>query len=145
MTDSIKTKLNELMKEVVIDEFINSDIVTIVIPSTNNWKYPLPDFVKGSSYIKIEISNWSKEESFYDDKGINIVLAFGNDENEKFFKWDEIKAVVSSDGNIIIMKPYDTIEFAPPPNLTMKDIMHDNEGQKKSMESLLKRNPHLKR
>ena len=147
MTENIKNKFNELMKEIIIHEFVNSDVVSLMLPTTDNWENgPLPEHVLGSAYMRIDIKQWSKEESFYDDRGINIVLAFGHTENSKFFSWNEIKAVIAPDNTIMIMKPYDTVKVIEvPAELSLKDVMHDEKGQKKSMESLLKKNPHLKR
>jgi len=145
MNEHLKNKFNELIKEIITHEFDNSDVVKLLLPSTDNWECPLPSSVTASSYFVIDLVNWSKEESHHDDNGIYIRVAFGNEENSKFFRWDEIKGILASDNKFVVLKPYDTNEIAVPKNLSMKDVMHDDKGQKKSMESLLKKNPHLKR
>jgi hypothetical protein len=132
-------KIEEVFKELLINEFDNSDSLCLLVPTTDDWEFPLPKNLTEVKNMFIEISDWTKENSYYTDDGVYIVTAFGDDENSKLFRYEEIKALANENKLMLLTKPYDEQDINPEPEkqLTLSDIMHkDPEGIKHSMSKL---------
>ena len=137
--------MEAVFQTLVRHEFDFSDTITLGVRTTNDWEYPLPNELLQSEYMTLVISGWSGENSYPTDEGILIVTAFGDQENSKLFKWEDIKGIFTKEGLPMIVKPYDPIKEEPKPqrpNLTLKDVMHpETEGLKHSRSKLRKLNP----
>lgn len=114
----------------------------LLVPSTDDWELPLPESTP-SDYMIILIRNWTKEVSHYTTDGVYIRTAFGDYENTKYFPYTEIRGVTDMTMQPLFLKPYDTTAptIEVPKGLSLKDVMHDEEGQKRSMAALKKHNP----
>ena len=133
--------MEALFETLVRHEFDFSDTITLGVRTTDDWSSPLPKELLESEYMTLVISGWSLENSYPTDEGVFIVTAFGEEENAKLFKWEDIKGIFTSDGVPLIVKPYDPIKDEPLPKLSLKDVMHDSDGVKKSMSIMRKLNP----
>ena len=135
----------QLFEALVRHEMNNSNAVCLGVPTTSEgWEFPLPEKLGEVDFMSLVLREWSKEESYCTDEGVWIVTAFGEQENSKMFYWSDIKGIFLLDGVPLMVKPYDKVVTnieLPLPNLTMKDVMHNSEGVKKSMGIMRKLNP----
>ncbi len=144
-------KFNQFFKETLLNEQENNEPYCIIVPTTDNWDNPLPTTITNEDYIRLDIKDWSFENTYADQKGIYVKIAFDQDEYAKFFPYQEIFAILSSKGELIIQKPKELFiqekieqkqeEIQPTTSHTLKTIMHkETEGIKhsKSKLSLLK-------
>ncbi len=137
-------QLELAFKNIMINEHDLSDKYSIIVPTIDDWEFPLPQDVLKADMMKLNITEWSKEESYLDNSGIYVTTAFGENENHKFFPFTDIAAIFSSEGEeIFIKKHYSLPKPIPEPipepitTHTLKSIMHkDTEGTKHSMTKL---------
>ena len=139
--------MEQLFETLVRHEFDFSDIITLGVRTTDDWEHPLPKQLLEAEYMTIVISGWSGENSYPTDEGVFIVTAFGDQENSKLFKWEDIKGIFTTEGVPMMVKPYDPIKEEPKftPQLTLSDVMHpETDGLKHSRSVLKKLNPKKK-
>jgi len=125
----------------------------IAVPSDDRWGDDIeipPGQDNGFMKImKIGISGWTKEQSYYDKKtgNLHIVTAFGDVETEAVFKSSEILGIFDDNSNILLQKTYYITnkkkEIKEKTNYTMRGLMSDPEPDDISMNSMLKNNPKL--
>lgn len=135
--------MEQLFETLVRHEFDFSDTITLGVRTTDDWEYPLPNGLLEHEFMTLVIKGWSLENSYPTGDGLYITAVFGEQENSKTFIWEDIKGIFTDDGVPLIVKPYDPIkdEEVVIPELSLKDVMHDSEGVKKSMKIMRKLNP----
>jgi hypothetical protein len=91
--------------------------------------------------IIIDIKNWTREESYYDKENeeLYIKTAFGNEEYEAVFPTRDILGILDENGVLLYAKTY----YLNEDKKKEEKPKIDNEGAKRSMETMLKRNKHL--
>ncbi len=133
-------QLEKSFKDIMTNEHNLSEGYYIVVPTTNNWEYDLPAQLIEKDLMRIDISNWTKDQSHLDNSGIYLTTAFDEDENSKFFNFKEIVAIFTKEGQEIFTKKYYQLQQPEPEvkqSYTMQDIMHkDTEGLKHSRSKL---------
>ena len=132
-------KIEKVFKELIINEHENSEGYCLIVPTTNDWEYDLPENVKSSNYMQIDIINWTREESYLDDSGIYIKTAFNENENSKFFPFSQIVGLLSKENEIIIAKPHSIKTQEPEKKYSLTDLIkesNNSEGIKHSMSKL---------
>lgn len=140
----MKEIMEKAFKDMVKGLIDNNEPFALVLPVTDDWEHPLPVEYRGKEgFFVIAMDGWTMEESHADESGVYIKTAFDDMENRKFFNYQQMKGILSITLQPIFYKPYDipveSNTFTKP--LTLKDIMHDEEGQKRSMAALRKHNP----
>ena len=131
----------KVFKEVLENEHNNSSNYSIVVKVTNDWEYELPESVKSNDYIRLELTGWALEQTYITDEGIHVTLAFGEDENSRLFKFNEIIQITDDKAHTIISNYLysESINVEPETktNYTLKDVMHkDTKGLKHSTSKL---------
>jgi len=155
--------IQKSMLKATIEEVSSyNDGFRLVLVNSNTWDFDLPDNLKDQKFINIDLKGWSLEQSIFDDEGIFLQTAFGQDEYSRKFTWDEIVNVLTFDGRVLYQKVIafntlldetiqdakDTIEPTEPKfkgvpkKLSLSNI--DEVKVQFSMDTMLKRNKHLK-
>jgi len=75
--------------EKILRHYDTKDKYAIMVPSFDDWEFPLPKKVLQSPIIRLDIVNWTRENSGVDETGIYIKTAIGEEENSKHFKLPE--------------------------------------------------------
>ena len=125
---------------------------SVIVPIDDRWEHPLPENLaapkggKPGLAMTVAITNWSRENSFYDYESgeLTIVTAFGDDENSAVFSSLEIFAVLDPFGNTIYAKPYAPFVRKPkeePKEYSVKAMIQDHEVNQTSMDAMRKNNP----
>ena len=143
MNQNTLDKFKPIFNDFIKFEHEHSDGYSLLVPTTDDWEYDLPSTLDDANYMKLEITGWTHEESYLDTDGIYLKVAFGEDENSKFFNFDQILSLMDLDGKPILTnlnyKPIIDKSIIPEPETkhTMKSIMHkDTEGLKLSKSKL---------
>ncbi len=143
MNQNTLDKFQKVFKDFVQFEHEHSDGYSLLVPTTNDWEFNLPSSLNDANYMKLDIMGWSQEESYTDHSGIYLTVAFGEDENAKFFPYNQLLSLMDLDGKPILTnlnyKPTTDKSTNPEPETkhTMKSIMHkDTEGLKLSKSKL---------
>ena len=132
-------------KNLLLNEEQNSEGYCILVQTIDDWEYELPAELIKTSLMKINIKDWTREESYTDNNGIYVKTAFGEDENSKFFPFNEIIGLYNFEDEQLFIKPYvhNMKKSVPQPipepvdKHSMKSIMHpDIEGLKHSRSKL---------
>jgi len=138
--------IERAFKELLIAEDKISEGYCIIVQTTDNWEFPLPEELVKKDFMKVDIKNWAREQSYIDDLGIHIITAFGEDENSKFFSFSDIIGLYNFEDEQIFIKPYipknekeNVTQPLPEPETkhSLHSIMHpDTEGLKHSQSKL---------
>jgi len=123
----------------------------------SHWDRPFPNGVKtfklnpgNPELFLVNISDWTREESYFrDDFGdMYIKTAFGDLELSANIPVSDIYGIVDEKGALLYVR---VREYAHSKK-TMRELMNEHDGtkatrkiDKKSMDSMLKNNPHLKK
>lgn len=145
----------DFFAELLYEIDTNFDEYQLAVVADDRWERPLPkDLPKsrlgsdGPMVFVISITGWTREESFYDRErdGMFIKTAFGNDENYAFFPHEEVMGILDMSGHMVYVKTYaiDPGEREHEADAT-PEIPEETEEMRKSMEVMLKNNPHLAR
>ncbi len=135
-------QLEKAFKDIITNEHNNSSGYRIIVPTTDDWEYSLPTELLKHELMRLDIINWSREESYLDKSGIYIKIAFGEDENSKFFNFQDIVSIYSIEGEELFTKKYyKKAQTIPEPDTkishTLSSIMHkDTPGLKHSKSKL---------
>ncbi len=141
------TKFDAIFKDFIKFEHDNMGDYALLVPVSNDWDYEIPSHLLEANFMRIDIVNWSHEQTFLTDDGVHVTVAFGEDENSRFFKFDEILALMNNKGEPILtninykkkieLKSNEKIT-EPETTHTMSSIMHkeESEGIKHSMSKL---------
>ena len=135
-------QLEKSFKDIMINEHNNSDGYMIIVPTTNDWEYDLPSEIQKTDLMRLDIKDWSREQSHLDDSGLYLTTAFGEDENSKFFPFNEIVSIYTIEGEELFTKKYYKLEQPVPEpaiktNHTLKSIMHPDTKELKHSKSKL--------
>ena len=121
MEQHTKDLFKKIFKQIIENEHNNALKYSLVVPVVNDWAHQLPEHVLSSKYMKLDITEWSMEETYITDQGVHVTVAFGSDENYKLFTFEQILSVLDSKDNIIITNYlYGTI---PEPVVEMKHTL----------------------
>ncbi len=138
-------KIEQIFKELVQNEDKYSEEgYCIIVPTIEDWQYPLPSHTKDADYMRIDIVGWTREESYIDESGIYVKTAFEEEENSKFFPYAEILGLITPEGIPIFTKPY--VLKTKKKTYSLKDVMTNSKGLEKSKKalSLVKSEPEIK-
>ncbi len=128
-------KIEQIFKELVQNEDkYSKEGYCIMVSTTDDWQYPIPAHTKGVDYMRIDITGWTKEESYLDESGIYVKTAFGEEENSKFFPYSQILGLMTPEGISIFTKPY--ILKTEEKKYSLKDVMTNTKGLEKSKKAL---------
>ncbi len=137
----METALQTLLAEYIADQ----EPFNIIVPTTDNWEFPLhSDIVKKKSIV-LAFSGWALEQvCLVGHNGLYVKLAFGDDENSKTFSLSEVHAVLTNDGSALYQRVFDSTETKE--EYTLKSLIgmppnSSPEGVKNSMNAMKKNNP----
>ena len=133
-------------KNLLLNEEQNSEGYCILVQTIDDWEYELPAELIKTSLMKINIKDWTREESYTDNNGIYVKTAFGEDENSKFFPFNEIIGLYNFEDEQLFIKPYVNKKVSQPvpepipepeSKHSLKSVMHpDTQGLKHSRSKL---------
>ena len=76
----------------LIEELFSKGVeFSLVVNNKEPWDIPIE---KQADVIKLDIMNWTFDESYVQEDGIYIVTAFGEEENSKFFHFDDVLQII---------------------------------------------------
>ena len=99
----------EKVFEVMIEELEHNDeSYGIIVPGTDDWDKPLPDgMVK--KLFKLDISEFAREQTYYEKGVLHVTVAFGEEEYSKKFLLYDIQTILDTNNFIVFNKPYSVI------------------------------------
>lgn len=118
----------------------------VIVSQTDDWEFPLPKELVVDKPIFLKISGWALEQSCVEKERLYIRIAFGDNENSKYFHPGEIFAVLDAEGKPLYQRVF-TTEMKKP-EYTLKSLigMPPNDapvGVKNSMDAMMKNNPKI--
>ena len=94
----------------------------LLVPLDSRWLKQPPR--TNDDIIMIIISNWSHEETKVDKSGIHVKCAFGEDESEAYFTWEQVLGLFTVDLEPLLMN---NLSVQKPKKVSIYDFM-DRDG-----------------
>ena len=126
---------------------------SVVVPFDDRWRPNInietPEEGTGMKIIRVSISNWTREQSFFnlEDNSLWIKTAFGEEESEAVFKASEILQIADMHNNALFVKPYMLAKRRDPDpaeaSYSVRGLMGEPEPEDTSMAAMKKNNPDL--
>lgn len=114
MINRIKRKIDEDFITTFVLAYELGDL-GILLPLDDRWS--VPHGITEEDVMLVMVKGWTRESLYYDDKGINLTVVFGDKRNAKesfaSFEWHEILAILDKDNNYLLERDYEPDRFRP--------------------------------
>ena len=131
--------MEEALKELLTVLISDQTPFSIVVPTADDWEFPLDTEIASQKMMMLALNGWSLEQaSMSGAYGIYIKIAFGDNENSKVFNLGDIHGVIDKDGKPLFQRVFSGIHQEQ--GYTLKGLI-DSEGAKNSMDAMKRNNP----